>query len=472
MPGNDTASTNTTSLWGPIPTDAGRSLQPDIIVCSLLTWLIAVTFVVLRFYTRSRLNHVLGPTDWCILPALLCAAGVSVSSIEQAIRGAGRHSWELDIYALPALERATWYGILFYTLSLVFTRISILLLYKRIFTHSWVKKAIQVVLVLVIAIGIWLVASVCTACVPLEAFWDWSLFWTTHVYCQPPNLWWGNAALHITSDLVIVTLPMPVLSTLKLPRRQKFALVGVFGLGFFVCIVSVFRLVYLVEMETQQSFDATYTSAKLIFWSTVEVNTSIACACIMTLKPLIQKWFPKLLAGSTYIRDHSLRWITPLNSRLSRHSYINPGVHRQHQRGVSGSECGSNMMPHAEEREGDVSDEARKVLDLEARRSGSVSTVLCDDDSSVGSLSAPPKAHLRLSIHVTKSVLVSKFPESPIPGEPFEEKERGPVGNQRQLDEGARALGPSSPGWQSQGSTTIGADRGRGWAADARVDVR
>lgn len=106
------------------------------------------------------------------------------------------------------VAQAAWYGILFYNLSLSLTRISILLLYKRIFTYSWIKRAIQIVLVLVIAIGIWLVVSVCTACMPLQAFWDWSLFWTQPVYCQPPNLWWANAALHIASDLIIMALPV------------------------------------------------------------------------------------------------------------------------------------------------------------------------------------------------------------------------------------------------------------------------
>jgi hypothetical protein len=93
-------------------------------------------------------------------------------------------------------------------LSLTLTRISILLLYKRIFTYTWIKRAIQIVLVLVVAIGIWFVVSVCTACMPLQAFWDWSLYWTTFVYCQPPNLWWANAALHIASDLVVMALPV------------------------------------------------------------------------------------------------------------------------------------------------------------------------------------------------------------------------------------------------------------------------
>ena len=97
---------------------------------------------------------------------------------------------------------------LFYNLSLTLSRISILLLYKRIFTYSWIKRAIQIVLILVSAIGIWFIVSVCTACMPLEAFWDWSLFFKGPVYCQPANLWWANAGLHISSDLVVMALPV------------------------------------------------------------------------------------------------------------------------------------------------------------------------------------------------------------------------------------------------------------------------
>lgn len=94
------------------------------------------------------------------------------------------------------------------------------------------KRAIRIVLFAVLAIGVWLVASVCTACIPLEAFWKWWLVFVRPVYCQPPNLWWANAGMHITTDIVIVLLPMPVLSTLRLPRRQKMAVMGVFALGF------------------------------------------------------------------------------------------------------------------------------------------------------------------------------------------------------------------------------------------------
>lgn len=199
-----------------------------------------------------------------------------------------------------------------------------------------------------------------------------------------------------------------------------------------------------------------YLSAQIIYWTTVEVNVAIVCACIMTLKPLIQKWFPSILTGSNYVRSHSLRWITPLNSRASRHSVIRPGTNQgsSHQRVASDSESKrGNLLPRVEERDDNQSEHALKVGDLEAQRSGSVSTVIGEDDtSSVGmsALRAPPKAHLRLSIHVTKSVHVSKHPESPVPGEASQDRgaELEMVGDPRQVC--------GSPGWRSEGSTVMG----------------
>lgn len=44
-------------------------------------------------------------------------------------------------------------------------------------------------------------------------------------------LWFSNSAIHILTDLLILIYPMPVLKSLQLPRRQKFALMAVFALG-------------------------------------------------------------------------------------------------------------------------------------------------------------------------------------------------------------------------------------------------
>jgi hypothetical protein len=67
---NETWSNSTFPVWV-IPPNPGRSLQADIVVCAVLTFLIASAFVALRFYTRGYVNRVLGASDWCILPALV-----------------------------------------------------------------------------------------------------------------------------------------------------------------------------------------------------------------------------------------------------------------------------------------------------------------------------------------------------------------------------------------------------------------
>jgi hypothetical protein len=243
-----------------------------------------------------------------------------------------------------------------------------------------------------------------------------------------------------------------------------------------VCIISVVRLVALIDVTNLQAYDATYTSAYMIYWTTVEVNAAIACACIMTLKPLIQRVFPRLLSPSKGMREPTLQWITPVNndSLLRTHarnslpptSPTSP-LHRHASRGShtsththknSGSGSGSGSLPHLHEYEmshahhqdtikksryyhhftrhsspSDTDDpyDLDHDLDLEAQRtcsrttrgdtgasssgsgSGSAGGNYDDDedddkllDPGAGALRAPPRAHLRLSVHVMREVVV------------------------------------------------------------------
>lgn len=61
------------------------------------------------------------------------------------------------------------------------------------------------------------------------------------------------------------------------------------------CITSVIRL-YAVTILIKG--DNTYDNDPPTMWSSVEVNTAIICACMQSLKPLIQKIRPKWLEQS------------------------------------------------------------------------------------------------------------------------------------------------------------------------------
>lgn len=251
----------------------------------------------------------------------------------------------------------------------------------------------------------------------------------------------------------------------------------------------------------------------MIYWTSVEVNSAISCACIMTLKPLIQRLFPRLFP-SKGIRTQSLQWITPVagggtnrnntnndhNNRDSRQSFgaalgLHPSrrsdgsvasdrttkrrgsgalvpqvVHSEYRYRHEGGGIGNR---HTAEfgilKPGDLDFD----LDLEAQQTCSVSSTAAATSSTgwgrssntserdqagdghaelelepldPGSLRAPPRAHLRLSIHVTRSVSVEKYPRSPTPGSCGEQGKEEDLEN-KELEQG---VGLGSGGDQSR----------------------
>lgn len=59
------------------------------------------------------------------------------------------------------------------------------------------------------------------------------------------------------------------------------------------CITSVLRLhsIYIVA----NSDDITWDNVGAATWSSIELNTAIICACLPTLKPVVNIVFPRLL---------------------------------------------------------------------------------------------------------------------------------------------------------------------------------
>jgi hypothetical protein len=77
--------------------------------------------------------------------------------------------------------------------------------------------------------NILVVVMVFTACIPLHAFWD---FTVAGAYCHAKSIWWANTYLHVITDFMIYLLPMPVILRLRFPTRQKVLLFVLFAFGF------------------------------------------------------------------------------------------------------------------------------------------------------------------------------------------------------------------------------------------------
>jgi hypothetical protein len=129
------------------------------------------------------------------------------------------------------LTQAFYVSIVLYNASLTATKLTFLLQYYRILGSGPMKRAIIVAFVIV---ALWSTSQLLVnifQCTPIHRFWVPDIPGT----CIPPlPFWYINAAGNIVTDIIVFIIPLPALSRLNLRRGQKFALVGVFSLGFFV----------------------------------------------------------------------------------------------------------------------------------------------------------------------------------------------------------------------------------------------
>ena len=102
-------------------------------------------------------------------------------------------------------------------------------------------------LVLLIPVLCWSVFAGTFLCTPVAKLWK------PHLpgHCMNPRQYWlSAAAINIGMDFTVLLLPLPAITQLRLPRKQKLCLILMFLLGFFVCVVSVVRLAVVNFLES------------------------------------------------------------------------------------------------------------------------------------------------------------------------------------------------------------------------------
>ncbi|KAJ8114955.1 hypothetical protein OPT61_g3276 [Boeremia exigua] len=256
---------------------------------------IALTSVLLRVYTRWFIVRAPGVEDHLIVGAVLCSVSLTVCVAYQAKWGMGKHSITLSPEDNVKVAKSFWASLIVYYLSLGLTKISILLQYYRVFPTRKFRVSCWCAFALVVCYTIWTVFGSIFACVPVHAFWT-----KEPAHCIDQfAMWFTNAAINITTDFIIIILPMPVIRRLQLGKRQKSALIGIFAVGGFVCIVSILRLQSLVAISN--SDDQSYDNPAAATWSSVETNVGIICSCLPLLRPLMTKWLPGIF--SSHRRD-------------------------------------------------------------------------------------------------------------------------------------------------------------------------
>ncbi|KAI1769995.1 hypothetical protein F4818DRAFT_446722 [Hypoxylon cercidicola] len=265
-----------------------------------------------RIWSRMGSGGRLGADDYTILVSLgfaLASGGVMLAACRY---GYGKH-----VTTLSASDKYQAFKVTYKT-CINLTKASILLLYLRIFSNTkWLRWACRFMLTIVVLYCVASVTATIFQCTPITKAFDKSLKGTC---IDNGQFWYANAGFSITTDVIILILPMPLVYALQVPRVQKAALIMVFALGVFVVITSCLRVTTIDIQATTP--DQTYNISSTM-WTITEMNVAIVCACLPQIRPLIVKWFPRLMpsyySGS---RERSDKRATSAGISLPR-SYAN-----------------------------------------------------------------------------------------------------------------------------------------------------
>ncbi|EGD86001.2 hypothetical protein H113_06980 [Trichophyton rubrum MR1459] len=118
-------------------------------------------------------------------------------------------------------------------------KVSILALYLRVFAASKYFRWACISLIIVTSVtSVAFIFPTLFQCLPLQAFWDRSI---PHQCMNDLGVWLSHALINLVIDILILALPVYHVSRLRLQLRDKLALIFVFVLGGFVCLISIIR---------------------------------------------------------------------------------------------------------------------------------------------------------------------------------------------------------------------------------------
>ncbi|KAL9101698.1 MAG: hypothetical protein Q9163_003063 [Psora crenata] len=173
-----------------------------------------------------------------------------------------------------------------YTVAYPLSRISLVLLYRRIFVQQWFR------IICWIFVGIFSGYAISTAIVdvwltiPINAYWDKTIIPKQKV--DEVQLYIANAAFNISTDCILLLLPLTIIWRLNMTSLHKVGLSAIFCLGTLTLVASIVRLVLFFRVNP---YDTSYTLTSLGFWTAAEQFLGILCPCLVTFGPLIRSGY-------------------------------------------------------------------------------------------------------------------------------------------------------------------------------------
>ncbi|TGJ82577.1 hypothetical protein E0Z10_g6170 [Xylaria hypoxylon] len=252
---------------------------------------LGIIAVGLRFYTRYNKQAGLKWDDWLILASLLLGLTTDVLVVySSSVDPIPDETWtpteennDPDVKNSPKdilFNQFSFIETILYFSITSTTKLSILLLYNRLFSVSNTFRR-QIIILSIVVIGYWIGSTIANIlnCIPLKYIWindD-----EDPRFCFDYNIFWFATGIsEAFIDVFILLLPIGVVTKLQLSTKKKVATGSVFLVGVLVIVSGLIKAVYGLDPSSRvPSFGRT------LIWSTVHTGTGIICACLPVCWP-------------------------------------------------------------------------------------------------------------------------------------------------------------------------------------------
>ncbi|OAL55080.1 hypothetical protein IQ07DRAFT_608858 [Pyrenochaeta sp. DS3sAY3a] len=213
--------------------------------------------------------------------------------------GFGRDMWTIPPDNITTALKWLYVAYFMYMLAECLCQLSILAFYLRIMINPNLRKVVWVCVGMVTGFGIGNVVAMVFQCTPIAFFWD---GWRGQMdgFCGVDVRLFGfvRGAVEIFLDLVILTLPLPMLAKLNMSRKKKLQIMSMFCVGFIITVVSCLRLWSFIQFAQTQN--PTYDNAPGLWWCATESNLFTVVACMPALHAIFHKFLRNFRDGSSY----------------------------------------------------------------------------------------------------------------------------------------------------------------------------
>lgn len=269
--------------------------------------LLSSFFAFQRLYVKTVIRKKLGVDD-----ALLVIAWLTVVALQGLLLDAyrqgymGIHGWEMSFEKFQLFAYMSGYiSSTIYTIPTTLSKIVILMFLLEVnAVQKWYRLSIYLAMIFVSGAGIGIFFSSLFGCWPVRKSYDLAFPADEGICIDRPAMYQATAALGCITDIIIISIPIPMLLSLQMSWRKKVGLFFLFAIGSATVITSVIRLVLLIQILT--NVDQPWGAGYVTIWILVEGNLLIMCACLSTLRHFFRHVAPSFLSSRRTKADSNI----------------------------------------------------------------------------------------------------------------------------------------------------------------------